>query len=129
MSDKIREAFEYELKKGWPQQTPSMWPMFESGWNAGYTSRDAEISELVEALENIAKYEEDDRDSGWLYIVQPFCSKAKNAIEKYTKTPCPECGGKKTVCNYEHSKGVDVCLKCKTCHTCQGRGYKWERKG
>lgn len=39
---------------------------------------------------------------------------------------CERCGGKKTVCNYEHPEGSEYCLKCKTCPDCRGTDTKPE---
>jgi len=39
---------------------------------------------------------------------------------------CERCGGKKTICNYEHPEGSEYCLKCKTCPDCHGTGTKPE---
>lgn len=53
----------------------------------------------------------------------------KDYLTKLTKTlqdrnQCEECGGSGRRCNYEHVPGIDMCLKCKTCPSCNGTGQR-----
>lgn len=110
MNDEIKKIYEILKKEtGTASGMMVVDTLIDAGHKAGSASRDDEVSELVEVIYIL--------DDG-LYTI-PNIS-IPDIMSRYTKTPCPECGGKKT---------IDTCVLSKVCPTCDGRGYKWERKG
>ena len=125
MSDEIREAFDDSLYAKMAISIPQKvkgYAIFEEGYKAGATSRDAEISELVEAL----------RTAYFVGTDPDIISKIdfKDLVCRYTKTPCPECGGYGE--KYVDANGDVVSTKDAEyklpCPDCKGSGKVWRRK-
>jgi DnaJ-class molecular chaperone len=128
MSDEIREAAEKWVqslvKKGYSRFDPC--DMGEA-YITGATSRDAEISELVEALKVLLTNNElGEVESQRLGLPRMTEARqtARSALSRYTKTQCPECDGQGRITTVHDFVAVH-----EDCPDCQGRGYKWERKG
>jgi hypothetical protein len=130
MSDGIREAFENlesDINELMVYQTSKSaalrdLELIKQVWN----SRDAEISELVDVINEMQLAISDPQVSYDEMVALSI--KAKRIVSHYTKTPCPECGGIGILSTPEASydEHPDDCI-C-DCGACNGRGYKWEKK-
>lgn len=122
MSDKIREAIS-TVRRNWPDEKYTMLRGALEVLISKATSRDDEISELVEVIDKMINYQSP-MGSSFTQWYEKIIEMGKEARVNYTKTPCPECGGKCEVDDPSVTPFDNM-----ACPDCQGRGYKWERKG